>query len=352
MGHVTDFPPTFKPLILGVSIALLFLAAWEWYWRSQNYPIAPDDEKALWADQRARIEDLDSTGVVLVGSSRILFNIQLYEWEELTGTRPVMLAIVGSSPIPAFKDIVENSSFNGTLIVGVTPPLYFSPMSDDNRSYKKTADWVEHYHKRTYADRLNQLLSKIPQNRLAFLNSSSEGHYNHLDLKTLIERISTPDRVPGPPPFPFFHYVDKERNVTMLDKVSTDTSYARLITDFWSFIVQPPPDLPPPEVIEEMKTKNLQLNADLVKKFEARGGRVIYIRNPSQGPFRQAENGGFPREAYWDKLIEITGCTGYHFEDYAFMSKYTLPEWSHLATKDAREFTRDLVLQMKSDGVL
>lgn len=349
---MTNYPATYTSLIIAVFTALLFLTYWELHWRSQDYPIAPDDGKAIWAEHRAEVEDLDLTGVVLIGSSRVFFNIQLYEWEELTGTRPIMLAIAGASPIPAFKDIVENSSFSGTLIVGVTPPLYFSPMTDDNSSYQKTAEWVDHYHKRTYADRLNHLLSKIPQNYLAFLNSTSEPHYNQLDLRTLVERIPTPVRVPGPPPFPFFEYIDHNRNVTMLDKVTADTSYARLITGFWSFVIQPPPDLPPPEVIEEMKNKNLQLNADLVKKFEARGGKIIFIRNPSQGPFRQAENGGFPREAYWDHLIEITGCTGYHFEDYPFMDKYTLPEWSHLASDDARQFTRDLVNQMKKDGAL
>ncbi len=349
---MNKYPSTFKALALAVSTALITLTVWELYLRSINYPVAPDDGKAIWAEQRAHIDDLDSTGVVLIGSSRVFFNIQIYDWEKMTGNRPVMLAIAGASPIPAFKDIVEKSSFAGTLIVGVTPPLYFSPMSNDLSFYQKTTEWVEHYHKRTYANRLNHLLSKFPQGNLAFLNATSENHYNQPDLRTLIERIPTPARVPGPPPFPFFEYIDINRNVTMLDRVSSDTSYARLITDFWSFAIQPPPDMPPPEVIEEMKNRNLQLNVDLVKKFEARGGKVIYIRNPSQGPFRQAENGGFPREAYWDKLISITGCKGYHFEDHPFMSIYTLPEWSHLATEDARQFTRDLVNRMQEDGVL
>jgi hypothetical protein len=51
-------------------------------------------------------------------------------------------------------------------------------------------------------------------------------------------------------------------------------------------------------------------------------------------------------------LLENTGAKGYHFQDYDFMSKYELPEWSHLATPDAKVFTRDLVRQMLSDGVL
>lgn len=349
---MNKYPSTFKALALAITTALILLSGWELYWRSQDFPIAPDDGKAIWAEQRALVDKLDSSGVVLIGSSRVFFNIQLYEWEELTGIRPVMLAIAGTNPVPVFKDIVDKSSFAGTLIVGVTPPLYFSPMSDENGSYQKPMEWVEHYHKRTYADRLNHIISKISQSNLAFLNATTDDHYNQLDLRTLIKRIPTPDRIPGPPPFPFFEYIDLNRNVTMLDKVTSDTSYARLITGFWSFVIQPPPDLPPAEVIEEMKNENLKLNADLVKKFEDRGGRVIYIRNPSQNRFREAENAGFPREAYWDKLISVTGCTGYHFEDFSFMNKYTLPEWSHMATEDARQFTRDFVSRMKEDGAL
>ena len=79
---------------------------------------------------------------------------------------------------------------------------------------------------------------------------------------------------------------------------------------------------------------------------------MIFIRCPSQNHFRMAENGGFPRAENWNKLIKAAGSASYHFEDYDFMSKYTLPEWSHLATPDARIFTTDLVLQMKKDGVL
>jgi hypothetical protein len=50
--------------------------------------------------------------------------------------------------------------------------------------------------------------------------------------------------------------------------------------------------------------------------------------------------------------VEATGSPGYHFEDYDFMSRYHLPEWSHLATKDAKEFTKDFVRQAMADGAL
>ncbi len=348
-----SYPNTAKALGLGLVFALSMLVAWELFLRSENYPVAPDDNKGLWAYERAEVEELDSTGVVLLGSSRVLFNIQIHVWEELTGTKPIMLATPGSNPIPAFKDIVNNSSFNGILIVGITPPIYFSPLSMDNFSYARIANWVEHYHDRTYADRLNHLLSRIPQNYLAFLNSTEEEHYNELALRTLIGRAFMPDnRAPGPPPFPMFNYVDYDRNVTMLKVVSSDTSYARGIKNFWEFVIQPPPNAPSPEKAEELRKHILDVNMKLVEKFRSRGGRVVFIRNPSQNKFLKAEKNGFPRDRFWDPLVDSTATAGYHFEDYEFMNRYTLPEWSHLATPDARRFTRDLVNQMQSDGVL
>ena len=339
-------------LVIGVSIAVLALAGWEWHWRTKDYPIAPDDNKHLWAHHRHKLEKEGPDGIVMIGSSRVLFDIQLDEWEQETGIRPIMLAAAGTSPIPVFADIVKNTAFRGTLLVGYTGPLYFSPPTNDNFFYQRVNNWVEFSKRRTYADRLNHFLSLLPQQMFAFLNATEEDSNTELDLKTLIDQIPMPKRIFDPPSLPQFAYIDKDRNTTMLDKTVTDTAFVRQITNFWEFAIQPPPNLPPPEVIENMKNGIIEMTVGWVKQFQKRGGKVIFVRCPSQNVFRMAENGGFPRSEYWDKLIEATGATGYHFEDYPFMDKYILPEWSHLATPDAKQFTIDLVHQMQQDGVL
>jgi hypothetical protein len=90
----------------------------------------------------------------------------------------------------------------------------------------------------------------------------------------------------------------------------------------------------------------------MLDQFKARGGKVILVRCPSQAMFYGAENGGFPRDKYWDALLDAADVPGYHFEDYEFMNRYTLPEWSHLSAPDARQFTTDFVRQLKADGLL
>ena len=352
---MNEYPTSWRTLLVGALLAIILLSAWEVHWRKQGDPIAIDESKGLWASQRARLEKLTPDNVVIIGSSRALFNLQLDEFEAEYGRRPVQLAAEGSAPMPVFTDIVENSQFSGTLIVGVTPVLYYLPFDRSIHPYGRISNWVDHYHERTLADRLNFQLSKGPESVFAFLQATEEGQMTDLDLHTRIENlVGYPEvpRVPGPPEWPAFAYSSPDRNKTMYSQVWEDPEYAARVTAFWEFVIQPPPNLPPPDVLEEGRKAIISYSTGLIKKFKARGGRVIYLRSPSTGPFRIAESMGFPRVEYWDALLEATGATGYHFEDYEFMSRYTPPEWSHLATPDARLFTTDLVRQMKADGNL
>jgi hypothetical protein len=109
-----------KSAALAICFVIPLLIAWEWHWRKEGYPRTPDATKHLWAENRAKVKDLGSEDIVLVGSSRLLFDIQIYEWEKVTGRRPVQLSIPGATPMPVFQDIAEKTAFNGIVVVGVT----------------------------------------------------------------------------------------------------------------------------------------------------------------------------------------------------------------------------------------
>lgn len=344
-----DYPASNRVLISALVMVILVMAVWEMTVRSWGYPVAPEDDKHLWAVQRAKIEKLSTDDVVIIGSSRVLFDFQLNEWEQESGRRPVMLAIVGSSPLPVLKDIADNSRFAGTLIVGYTPGLYFSPPSDKYDMWKSPSESVRHYHKRTYAERLGHWLSIPLHYTFAFLQNSPEPHYNELDLGTLIKRLPVSQRVPDISPFPFFSTIDLDRNVTMLERMTTDTAYANLVTGFWSYVMK---QMPPPPAFLGLREPVMQITMESIEKLKARGVRIIYVRCPAQGPFLEAEDMLTPRTEFWDHLIKTADVPGYHFTDYEFMQRYHLPEWSHLSTPDAKLFTRDFVQQLKRDGHL
>ena len=81
-----------KAFILTIVLGIIGLATWELYWRSQGFYPTLNDEKALWAWQRSKVEKATKDNVIILGSSRAYFDIQLKEWEEETGKPPIQLA--------------------------------------------------------------------------------------------------------------------------------------------------------------------------------------------------------------------------------------------------------------------
>jgi hypothetical protein len=332
-------------LIIAFTFSAISLGAWEFYWRSEGKTPNLDDNKDLWAIQRNKVNKAANTDVILTGSSRVLFDIQLNEWEKETGIRPIQLATAGATPLPIFSDIVNNTEFSGTILVGVTPPLFFSttfPMADP---WERAQSRINYFYKRTYAQRINNLISIPLQQNLALISTSEEKWNDNIDLKTLINNVKIGNRAPqGMPPFYRFDDMAFDRNVEMTERTVKDTAFANTIKRVWGFFgkTSPPPD----------KTSTMAFFIKDAKKFMGRGGKLILLRCPSTGGFRMGENMGMPRTEFWDKLSSSLDVPSYHFEDYDQFKNLECPEWSHLSAKDARFFTTELVKIMKTDGAL
>jgi hypothetical protein len=332
-----------QSLLIAFALCVLSISAWEFYWRSQGFYPTLDDNEALWATQRARVEKLNEQDVLLVGSSRVLFDIQLDEWEKETGKRPIQLACVGSSPLPVFHDIVEKTDFKGTILVGVTPGLFFSTTSPKARPWEWPQSRIDYYYERTYAQRLNHILSLPLQENFAFL-SEDEG-IDGLNLRELVGKIKVGNRVYDPMlPFHEFGEIARDRNLKMKEITVTDTAYANSVKKVWMFFGKgaPPPD----------KTSTMSFFLKDLEKFKARGGKVILVRCPSSGGVRMGENIGLPREKFYNDLVQQAQVKSYHFEDYEQFKNLECPEWSHLSATDAQFFTSELVKIMIKDGAL
>jgi hypothetical protein len=88
-----------------------------------------------------------------------------------------------------------------------------------------------------------------------------------------------------------------------------------------------------------------------VRKIQARGGEVVFVRPPSAGPYLERENRRAPRAATWDRLLAATGSVGVHFEDYPETRSLDVPEWSHLSRESAARFTRAYVEALRERNV-
>ncbi len=327
----------------------IVLTIWEVYWRSfpDYYEINVEDDRYLWSAHRAKVEKATSEDVVILGASRTGFNFNTHVWEEVQGLKPINLSTDGKTPMPYLEDIVENTDFAGTIIMGVTPPLFFSAPNSD--FWMNGKQWVTHYHKETYAQKLGQEISKPFQRNLALLTTSELDFYNELDLKTLINRIPLKNRVEDNWYLPKFKTNDEDRNLIMVQAMIKDPDYAAEVQAAWMTFL---PTLPPYEVIAEGMPPMMDYFVSLVDAFKARGGNIVFIRHKSEPEWKIHVDKFMPREKVWDVFIAQAACPAYHFMDYSFMQIHELPDWSHMAPESAKIYTRDMVSQLIDDGHL
>lgn len=335
--------------LTALILALGFLSCWEMYWRTQTdrYNAALDDDRYFWAEQRALLEDATAEDVVLIGSSRTAFNFNTHIWEKTQGKRPINLSTDGKPAGPFLEDIVEMTGFRGTIIMGVTPVLFFS---DPHGGFWQDAkQWPDHYHKQTYAQKLGHQLSKPLQRRLVMLTATELDFHNDLDLKSLLNTIPLKNRIPNNFVLPKFSYSDEQRNLLMYPAMKTDTAFASMVQRAWMTFL---PNIPAYEVVAETTPPIIDHYVGLIEKFKQRGGTIIMVRHKAEPEWYKHAQRMMPREQVWDKLVAQANIPTYHFEDYPFMQAHTLPDWSHMAADDAEVYTKNMVNQLIQDGHL
>ena len=332
---VRDIPPQpwNRIFFVAMLLAALLVAGWELYWRA--YGVAPSyrNSDGQWAQQRRRIDEGEGGKTVLIGSSRVLFDVQLPVWEKATGERPIQLALEGSSPVPFLEDLAADPNFTGRLLVGVTPGLFFS-----GRALR--GDAIAYYHKQGPSQRSGHWLSQhLLEPWLAFYDPD-------FALATVVKRLAWPVR-PGmhePPAVRKLALQDSDRNTHMWRKLETDPGYRAMVRGGWAArFAKPPPDMDTPAKAQTIIDAQIKRAAVAVKKLRSRGVKVLFVRAPSNGPYYAAEQRDLPRAQTWDRLLQATGAPGIHFEDYPQLQGYEQPEWSHLSAAEANRFTAALV---------
>jgi len=316
--------------VVAVVLCAMLLGAWERYFRGVGARPATVNSDALWALQRERINQGEGDATVLIGSSRVLFDVQPAVWERLDGRRPIQLALEGTSAVPALENLAADTAFTGRLMVGVTPPIFFSGFAYRGKAIADAATL-------TITARTGQWLSMhLLEPVWAFLDPD-------FALFTLLERQDWPER-------PGVHVnivvrklseTQPDRTTRMWDRVVTDTVYRNLARAIWAQNFGPPPGVTP---AMQAKGESAQLARAVaaVEKLKARGVHVLFVRLPINGGYVEAEQRGFPRARTWDVLLARTGVQGVHFEDHPELQGYEIPEWSHLTGPEADRLTAAL----------
>lgn len=319
---------------LVLTLVVAGIAAWEWQMRALGLTTEDlDDSKSHWAVERRKVGGPEDDGVVIIGSSRILWDSNLDVWQEMTGRRPIQLALPGTNPRQFLEDFANDESFRDLLVVGVTPDIYFG----DWPGIAQFAGLTKFWRDETPSQRFGHRLEMVLQRQFAFL----DGAYS---LRTLVDRLPVRDRegVRGP-----------VRDVWKIWDAGPDRQYylwSRILTDErlreharWVWGPFDGKRMPADEIARAIE----QSQRD-VARIRAHGGDVVFVRAPSAGLYYQHELQALPRSKTWEPLLRETGAFGIHFEDYPAMQNLEVPEWSHLSRDSAVKFTRAYVAVLQA----
>lgn len=319
--------------LVALLLFALLLTGWELYWRAYGAQPSYRNSNGQWAQQRRRIDTGEGGKIVLIGSSRVLFDVQLLVWEKLAGERPIQLALEGTSSVPVLEDLAADPNSTGCLLVGVAPDLFFS-------GFAYRGDVLPYYHKQSLTQRSGNWLSMhLIEPLFAFDDPD-------FALATVINQQPRPARagLQQRADVRKLSVSDADRNTHVWSKLETDPAYRGLARSIWTQHLggPPPPNMDTPVKLHAVIDAQIQRAVAAVAKLRARGVNVLFVRPPSTGPYLAFENKVFPREQTWDLLLKRTGAPGIYFEDYPELQGYYLPEWSHLAAADAQRFTAAL----------
>lgn len=276
------------------------------------------DSPAAWAEQRRQVS-ADPRQVLIVGDSRILLGADLDHYARLTGTRPLQLALVGTSGLPVLEDLALHSPFRGLIVVGISDLHYFGAPEGAAQAA------LRHARDQTPAQRIDHWLGRGLERRLAYLDADFR-------LPQLLQEFVGGAGGAAQAPAGKFAVHGEDRQAWLWPRIESDAALRRRVIRAWSREAVP-------ALSEASIATTLARTRAAVQAIRARGGEVVFLRPPSAPQLRYGEEGHLPRERGWDALLRASGAIGVHFEDALAMQGLETPEYSHLSRACARVYT-------------
>ena len=329
--------------LLASALVVIAVSGWELRMRSLGLHAADiGDGKAYWVVERRKIDAGPRDQVAIIGDSRILFDTNLDLWQQLTGVRPIQLALPGTPALPFLTDLASDEHFAGLVVLGINEAIFFLPIPGLG------GDALEYLRIESPSQRVGHQIDLLLQRRLAFLDTE-------YSLFPLIDQLDIGNRS-GVDPGYFavgndYSTVWKlseafaDRQTTMWPRLETDSYLQQHAELAWSSAITGINDslahgrAYPDALVGGMIAK---ARRD-IETIRGRGGEVVFVRPPASGEFLKWERIFVPRAMVWDRLLRETHSFGIHFEDYPEMRVLVPREWSHLTGADQKLFSRAYV---------
>lgn len=319
--------------------AFITLGGWvafETYWRGQDYQPKVVDSFDLWSQHRARAsKPAPPLRVALLGASRIQFGLSPRVFRNEThkmglNVDAIMLAVNGHYPLAALRDLSEDEKFVGIALVGI------DSRGMDRKVWDMQAKHVQNYRHEWSPSRA------VHRRMLTFLQEYVLAARPDFAAVTLVKRYLDDN---GPP---YKEYVIFERDrAAGTDYGKSDIAAIRAarvadLKKYYPLYTAPTPEVWLNEIREVVRW---------VERINARGGKVVFYREPVSGEHIEMDESYFPREKYWDKLVAIMPATMIDFRDHPELVIDT-PDTSHIDIKDIDRHTRALAQLLHRKKVL
>ena len=337
-------------LLIAILVAVCLLWGIEWRLREAGLKPNVRDSVELWAAQRERASQLGKKALILVGGSRLQLAIDLDTLRNETGLEPVQLAIDGSSNLPVLEDLANDPSVTGTILVSTHARLLY-PMPQPDRA----DEWVK-----SYNESYRGLYSPVIETRLKALVMEYSALYSSAIPKNLLPSILTGrSRI-------------NTQYLTTQKSRERDADYQLVkMPDF--YIGRVIRHLGPLKRRLEMRTwgefnqavlsavDNFQTSDNseylgrmayvykLTKQIEKRGVKIGFLRMPEDKLVWAIDEKRWPKEKFWDLFASNSTAPTFHFEDFARLAEFDLPDGSHLDKRDKQQFTKSLADILNKD---
>src|SRR6187549_2601656 len=163
----------FKALVAAVVVVLGFALWYEWYWRSKGLTISYNDDKVLWARHRRQVYVPSDQATILLGSSRIKFDVDIATWKEEAGEKAIQLSLPGTPPQLILHHLANDINFKGKVIVDVMELQFFA--IDRDRREKSAREAIEYFDNETPAQKTSALINHMLESKIVFLEEGLLG---------------------------------------------------------------------------------------------------------------------------------------------------------------------------------
>ncbi|MCG8405832.1 MAG: hypothetical protein MI923_11605 [Phycisphaerales bacterium] len=313
--------------------ASIAVSSVEAYWRSHGHRPSMVDSLEHWAFYRSKVSDNQREHVVLVGSSRIQLGFSTDTFrEKFPRHQLTQLAIDSRFPIAVLRDLANDEQFRGIAICSMTALGFLRQNWEDQQ------DYVEFFH---HDYMFHHAWDGIVGSRL-------KAQLVVLSPKVRIDRVLRAVLTQSPLPEPSYLVTRADRSrladYSMMNDIESHRrrrvdnhkkwldNHQRLTAQDWM--------------------KDVAKIEELVQRIHRRGGQVVFVRFPTADEHWIVDEATYPKADYWDRMAAYTSARTIHFADIPALSRFELPDTSHLDQKDAPEFTLALLNQLRRHQVV